>query len=176
MIHTQKVSEIKFKECETSVRFLEDAIKNSHSTDSIRYKEPKVLSRNVYCPSLSYVSNMLTLNEIENIAFRIIGKSLLESVRKSELGLRTSDPLRAHLQGAAGTGKSRIIDALKYLATQWGYDSSIVTVAPTGIAAVNIMRETVHSKFNLRGRKNVSSKDLELWSKVHLLVWDEISM
>ena len=113
---------------------------------------------------------------MQDIAFRIIAKELLSSIRKYELRLRPGKPLRAHIQVSVGTGKPRIVDALRYLALIWGYPDSIVTVAPTGIAAVNILRETVHSKFNLRKQTKVSDSEIEYWSRTHLLIWDEISM
>ncbi len=84
-----------------------------------------------------------------------------------------------HISGEAGTGKSRIIDALRYLSKSWGKPEAICTVAPTGIAAVLIDGETVHSKFLINAKtvsKEKERKEIELWSKVLMLVWDEISM
>ncbi len=52
-------------------------------------------------------------------------------------------------------------------------------MAPTGIAAVLINGETVHSKFLIKSRSISGEKEREeinQWSKVYMLMWDEISM
>jgi hypothetical protein len=49
------------------------------------------------------------------------------------------------LLGGAGFGKSAVIRVLLYLAESWGYEGSILTTAHTGIAAVNIWGQTLHS-------------------------------
>ena len=160
----------------TKVCFLKDAINDAFTERKILYMSQPTNKNNLSCPSISFVSTKFTLNYRQNIAFRIIAKEFLSSIRKYELRLRPGKPLRVHIQGSAGTGKSRIVDALRFLALGWGYSDSIVTVAPTGIAAVNIFGETVHSKFNLRKQTRVSDSEIENWSKVHILIWDEISM
>ncbi len=54
-----------------------------------------------------------------------------------------------HVSGEGGTGKSRVFEALLFLAAGWSQPDSILTVAPTGIAAVQVNGETVHSKLQL---------------------------
>lgn len=76
-----------------------------------------------------------------------------------------------HLQGPAGTGKSKVADAVKYLAHQCGYLSLIVKVAPSGIAAVNISGATAHSKFNFNINRKITDVDIESWCKVRLILW-----
>jgi len=78
--------------------------------------------------------------------------------------------------GKAGTGKSTFI---KHLAGQ--YQSGLVLVAPTGIAAINIEGQTIHSFFKLNPHylfKDGVERDWqpEIYQKIDYLVIDEISM
>ncbi len=81
-----------------------------------------------------------------------------------------------HLSGERGTGKSRVFEALLFLAAGWGQPDSIVTVALTRIAAALVNGETVHSKLQIFHNRKPTMLQLEEWSKVHMLIWDEISM
>ncbi len=84
-----------------------------------------------------------------------------------------------HISGEAGTGKSRVVEALKYLSASWGRREAISTVATTGIAAVLFNGETVHSKLLVKSRsisRGQEREEINQWSKVFMLMWDEISM
>ena len=81
-----------------------------------------------------------------------------------------------HIAGEGGTGKSRVVDALRYLSKSWGKPNGVVTVAPTGIAAVLIKGETAHSKFQTMHYFKPTLKDIETWAGVYMVIWDEISM
>ena len=82
------------------------------------------------------------------------------------------DQLLTHLDGVAGTGKSRVIDMfskfLTYHASQKGVEDPGYTVlrsAPTGVAAHNIEGSTLHSLFRLSVRQEmVSLEKSELFS------------
>lgn len=89
----------------------------------------------------------------------------------------------AFVTGNAGTGKSVLLRHLKA-----NTQHSCLVVAPTGVAAVNVGGETIHSRFGLPTHF-VSREDLEddkyrftrsdrgkLLGRVRLLVIDEISM
>ena len=82
------------------------------------------------------------------------------------------------LTGAAGTGKSTF---LRLLQTALSDDYNIITLAPTGVAALNVGGQTIHSFFKFKAsiiqehnikkrRKNEGFKNIDL------LVIDEISM
>ncbi len=80
------------------------------------------------------------------------------------------------ITGKAGTGKSTFVQKLKEEA-----DKNMALLAPTGVAAVNIKGQTIHSFFgfkpgvtedNLKG--NYRKK--ELYKRLETLVIDEISM
>lgn len=82
------------------------------------------------------------------------------------------------LSGKAGTGKSTF---LKVFEKELNNSKNIVKVAPTGIAALNIGGETIHSFFGFNTKmklfplKGIKSKKKKLAS-IDILVIDEISM
>lgn len=80
------------------------------------------------------------------------------------------------VSGKAGTGKSTLIRYLCHV-----LDNNVVVVAPTGIAALNVMGATIHSFFRFPPRiiadediKEV--RDRNLYTKLDVLIVDEISM
>ncbi len=78
--------------------------------------------------------------------------------------------------GNAGTGKSTLI---RYLRDS--LDKSVVVLAPTGVAALNVGGMTVHSFFRFPPRiqepKDIKvPADCSLYERVDLLVVDEVSM
>jgi len=78
--------------------------------------------------------------------------------------------------GRAGTGKSTLLRALRN-----AIDSELVVVAPTGLAAVNVNGQTIHSFFGLPPRL-IRSDDIRrsrngaVMRKLKFLVIDEVSM
>ncbi|TSC56464.1 MAG: PIF1 helicase [Parcubacteria group bacterium Gr01-1014_18] len=79
------------------------------------------------------------------------------------------------LTGKAGTGKSTF---LKYFREH--SKKEMVVLAPTGVAAVNISGQTIHSFFHFKPNILVSKvkkvSDPEMYEKLDLIVIDEISM
>ncbi len=79
--------------------------------------------------------------------------------------------------GKAGTGKSTL---LKYFRENTGKE--VVVLAPTGVAALNVEGQTIHSffKFNIditpAKVKKVSELQRELYENVDAIVIDEVSM
>lgn len=89
-----------------------------------------------------------------------------------------TDGAEGHLfvTGRAGTGKSTLLRAL-----QGALDAEIVVVAPTGLAAVNVGGQTIHSFFGLPPRLLRSddvrrSRNGQVMRKLDFLVIDEVSM
>jgi ATP-dependent DNA helicase PIF1 len=80
--------------------------------------------------------------------------------------------------GRAGTGKTRLV---QYVKSRPGGELQ-ATVAPTGIAALNVRAQTIHSFFHLEhavlDAKNLSraGKFGSLYRRINRLVIDEISM
>lgn len=78
--------------------------------------------------------------------------------------------------GRAGTGKSTLLRALREIIT-----GEMVVVAPTGLAAINVGGQTIHSFFGLPPRL-IRSDDIRrsrnggLMRKLKFLVIDEVSM
>ncbi|WP_017930345.1 ATP-dependent DNA helicase [Robiginitomaculum antarcticum] len=81
------------------------------------------------------------------------------------------------LSGKAGTGKSTLI---RYIQRQDAFPNTVV-LAPTGIAALNIGGQTLHSFFRLPPRILTDAalqgqKPNGMWRKVDLIIVDEVSM
>lgn len=79
------------------------------------------------------------------------------------------------LTGKAGTGKSTF---LNYFREQTG--KKIAVVAPTGVAALNVQAQTIHSLFRFSPhfleRSQVKTDNRKLFRQLELLIIDEISM
>ena len=79
--------------------------------------------------------------------------------------------------GKAGTGKSTLVKFIR----DSGLFPNTVVLAPTGIAAINVTGQTIHSFFRLPPRI-ITPEALEgqrpnrMWKKVDLVIIDEISM
>jgi len=79
--------------------------------------------------------------------------------------------------GEAGTGKSTLVN---YIKTQVGIPNTVV-LAPTGVAALNVGGQTIHSFFRFPFKiideaALVDQKTNRLWKKVDLVIIDEVSM
>ncbi|MEP3890060.1 MAG: AAA family ATPase [Hellea sp.] len=91
--------------------------------------------------------------------------------------LRSDDPSPILVSGEAGTGKSTLVNFIK---NQSGIEN-IVVLAPTGVAALNVGGQTIHSFFRLPFKiidehALADQRKNRLWKKVKLVVIDEISM
>lgn len=98
---------------------------------------------------------------------------------RSALDLMEETDRNIFITGRAGTGKSTLLNYF-YHNTQ----KKVVLLAPTGVAAVNIGGQTIHSFFNFKPnvtlssiRKKRGAKDEpSLYKKISTIVIDEISM
>ena len=83
------------------------------------------------------------------------------------------------VHGKAGTGKSTLLTQYRLNTTK-----NCITVAPTGVAALHVGGETIHSCFGFapsvsvpRARKEANfSQKKKLFKELHTLIIDEISM
>ena len=83
------------------------------------------------------------LNTKQQMAFDVVKKFIL-SVRQN--GIEATPQLLLNISGAAGTGKSFLLRAIKMFANeQMGHDNFILTAAPSGTAAFLIGGSTLHS-------------------------------
>ncbi|KAF5331108.1 hypothetical protein D9619_005958 [Psilocybe cf. subviscida] len=90
----------------------------------------------------------------------------------------SGDQLLMHVSGVGGTGKSHVINSIVELFTNLGIRNQLALGAPTGIAAVLIGGQTLHSLAQLTpGRKAKSMERLtSAWKDVRYLIIDEVSM
>ncbi len=79
--------------------------------------------------------------------------------------------------GRAGTGKSTLLQYFRE-----NTDKNVAVLAPTGVAAVNVKGQTVHSFFNFRigvtpdTVHKVRPRDKDLYANLDAIIIDEISM
>ena len=95
------------------------------------------------------ISKQFTLNPKQNTAYLLVANTLdaeinNESKFPSEKRAQISQ-LRLYIGGPGGTGKSRIVDALKHLFTSRGKSAWLQCSAPTGTAAKSIKGRTFFS-------------------------------
>jgi len=82
------------------------------------------------------------------------------------------------ITGKAGTGKSTLLDYFRRTTSK-----NVVVLAPTGVAAVNIAGQTIHSFFRFKPditlqkvRRMKSEKARKLYKEIEAVIIDEISM
>jgi ATP-dependent DNA helicase PIF1 len=91
--------------------------------------------------------------------------------------IRSDDRAPILVTGEAGTGKSTLVNYLKRLPDI----GNTVVLAPTGVAALNVGGQTLHSFFRLPFQvideaALSDQRSNRLWKKVELIIIDEISM
>ena len=131
---------------------------------------PEIIEHQV---SIDTIIEEFTLNTEQARAFRIISEHSLN---------KNNEQLKMYLGGAGGTGKSRVINALREFFIRCGQKRRFRLASYTGVAAKNISGMTIHSALGLNQRKkgNHTSKtnnDLQaMWEGVDYFFIDEISM
>jgi ATP-dependent exoDNAse (exonuclease V) alpha subunit len=95
-------------------------------------------------------------------------KDCIESMENSNLNL--------FITGKAGTGKSTLIDYFRNTTKK-----KTVILAPTGLAAINVRGQTIHSFFHLAPRfvdpnQNPQVSNSRIYRDVDTIIIDEISM
>lgn len=101
---------------------------------------------------------------------------------KKALELLENGTNHLFITGRAGTGKSTL---LKYFRDTT--DKKVVVLAPTGVAAINIDGETIHSFFKIKpaigyseakkeGETRLKSEKAAIYKNIDLIIIDEISM
>lgn len=84
------------------------------------------------------------------------------------------------ITGRAGTGKSTLLQYFRYHTGK-----KVVILAPTGVAAVNVGGQTIHSFFHfkpnvtpasIRKKKNADESKSTIYKKITAVVIDEVSM
>jgi len=81
------------------------------------------------------------------------------------------------ITGRAGTGKSTLLQQFRATTSK-----NAVVLAPTGVSAVNVGGQTIHSFFGFKpnvtpeGVKKIRGKRAELYKKIETIIIDEVSM
>ncbi len=99
---------------------------------------------------------------------------------KQALALMEETPQNVLITGRAGTGKSTLLKYFRETTSK-----KVVVLAPTGVAAVNIEGQTIHSFFHfkpsvtpasIKRRKKADRDKPSVYKKLSTIVIDEISM
>ena len=144
---------------------------NTKSIPIIAQDIPSIISENKV--DLDTIIKDYTLNTEQARAFKLVCHQSLN---------RQNEPLRMYLGGAGGTGKSRVIHALKHFFVCRGQQQRLRLTSFTGVAAQNISGMTIHAALNLNQFKKdgPNSKTLHdvqaMWEGVDFLFIDEVSM
>ena len=109
---------------------------------------------------------------------RTTSRLQLSGEQKQLLKLLLSDRENVYITGQAGTGKSVLLEAFVRQTT-----ATVAVLAPTGIAALNVAGQTIHSFFKFAPSKIISPGYLRLddvtklrLHQLEVLVIDEVSM
>jgi hypothetical protein len=141
--------------------------------------------------TLDGISRLLNLHWRQRLAVDIVAAQLFKEMCKDGveavaeihgtdrtlLFAETPKQLLLHVAGCAGTGKSRVLDAVRLLFQ--GYDRSdwLEVGAFTGTAAANVDGRTLHALTGLNlGEDGQRRHGQKLWRHVRFLAIDEISM
>jgi len=93
---------------------------------------------------------------------------------EAALGLMENATEHVLITGRAGTGKSTLLEYFRSVT-----DKQIVVLAPTGVAAVNVGGQTIHSFFRFRPDATpdkIKAIDDPIYTELDAVVVDEISM
>ena len=95
---------------------------------------------------------------------------------KQALELLENTDENVFITGKAGTGKSTFLEYFRRHTKK-----NVVVVAPTGVAALNVKGQTIHSFFNIRPglidkTSFKPSRNKKIYGQIDLLIIDEISM
>jgi ATP-dependent DNA helicase PIF1 len=129
--------------------------------------------------TLQMVVQQFTLNYEQTCALRIIAE---HSLGRSQIG----NQLLMGIFGEGGTGKSRLIEAIRSWFGLVGQEQRLIVTATTGAAAVRINGSTLHSAASIpvetgdeekkikTGR--ATDKQIMLWKELDYIIVDEVSM
>ena len=96
---------------------------------------------------------------------------------KKALDLMENTRKHVFVTGKAGTGKSTLLDYYRAITGK-----KIIVLAPTGVAALNVQGETIHSFFGFKPGiivqkvKKLRAKKTRIFKEIDAIIIDEISM
>jgi len=106
-----------------------------------------------------------------------VGRIEIEGNFKKALDLMENSDKNLFITGKAGTGKSTLLMYFRSITKK-----KVAAVAPTGVAALNIRGQTIHSFFRFRPDitldtvEELSSGKAAIYKKLDMIIMDEISM
>ena len=157
-----------------------DSFHDSHSNTHVReLTEPEVFLDygTTDQANIDLITQEFSLNEDQTLAFRIVADH--------SLGHGPFQPqLHMGLFGEGGTGKSRLISAIRAWFAYIGHEGHLAVTAMTGVAARNINGTTIHSSLAIppqetgddRLTRRISEKKVDEWRQRCYLIVDEVSM
>lgn len=137
----------------------------SHGTEKEKLEPKKEQKDNVILKPRLNIKNV----DLSNIDLSTDQKRIFELVN--------DENINAYITGKAGTGKSVL---LKYFVENT--EKNVAVIAPTGVAALNVSGQTIHSFFKLPPelqdleKITIDYKTKELLRHLDVLVIDEVSM
>ena len=102
----------------------------------------------------------------------------------SETHKRIDKPLIMFVHGAAGSGKTALVDlaimyAKSYCKLVWpdftNTERAITVTAMTGVAATLLQGQTTHTALYLNQKVEITPQQIELWRLIRMVIIDEIS-
>ncbi len=143
--------------------------KNDTENFSISYSTPKTFDTEKEVNRIRQPQNSLAIDKPQNFEINEeIGK-VLDALENSNQNI--------FLTGKAGTGKSTLLSYFRATSKK-----NPVVVAPTGVAAVNVQGQTIHSFFRWNidvtpeRIKRLSYEKAKIFKNLKMLIIDEISM
>lgn len=155
--------------------------------DGSAFRKAEPEERNIHLPAIRQEIIASDADQIVDISAIIKEYNLnAEQARAFQIvsghSLKTRpDPLRMYLGGPGGTGKSRVINALKDFFERRNQGRRFRLASYTGVAAKNISGMTLHTALSLnqrsKGTRGKTHHDLvAMWEGVDYLFIDEVSM
>ena len=139
--------------------------------NKIQIDESKEKKRTASLINMQKTLSDFTLNQMQMAAYNIITEHSITDNAKQ---------LRMYIAGPGGTGKSRVIDALRHFFHLQNQECRLRVASFTGVASRNIHGMTLHSALCLNKQKKRSDKRktelIAMWRKVDYLIIDEVSM
>jgi len=96
---------------------------------------------------------------------------------KKAIDVMENTPYNVFITGKAGTGKSTLLSYFRDITKK-----KVVVLAPTGVAALNVRGETIHSFFGFKPDitqqkiKKLSAKRKRIFKEIEAIIIDEVSM
>jgi len=133
-------------------------------------------------PSASHITDLISeIVPLNSKQRRVVSMIMYRALKyRRDIDVGREDQFLVFVTGEGGTGKTRIIEAVKLGMALLQRGNEVIVTAPTGNAASNIHGSTIHTSLDVgvgRHRKRKPSQRVRsLWADKTILIVDEISM